>query len=65
MSFPTYQTYGTNIDQSLLDADCQALRKAMKGLGTDEKAIINILTSRNNAHRYMLKQRYKDLLGRD
>ena len=37
----------------------------MKGLGTDEKTIINILTSRNNAHRYMLKQRYKDLLGRD
>ena len=62
MSFTTYQNYGTNIDQSLLDADCQALRKAMKGLGTDEKAIINILTSRNNSHRYMLKQRYKDLL---
>ena len=65
MAYPTYQTYGTNIAQNLLDADCQALRAAMKGLGTDEAAIINILTSRNNAHRYMLKQRYKDLLGRD
>ena len=41
------------------------LRAAMKGIGTDEKAIINILTSRSNAHRYMLKQRYKTLLGRD
>ena len=65
MTSLTIQTYGLNIDQSLLDADCKALREAMKGLGTDEKTIINILTSRNNAHRYMLKQRYKDLLGRD
>ena len=65
MVYPTYQTYGTNIDQNLLDADCKALRAAMKGLGTDEAAIINILTSRNNAHRYMLKQRYQATIGRD
>ena len=64
-NYPTWQTYGNNIAQALLDQDCQALRKAMKGLGTDEAAIINILTSRPNAHRYMLKQRYKDLLKRD
>ena len=64
-NYPTLQTYGMNIAQNLLDQDCQALRAAMKGLGTDEKAIINILTSRPNAHRYMLKQRYKALLGRD
>jgi len=63
--YPTLQTYGTNIAQNLLDQDCHALRKAMKGLGTDEDAIINILTSRPMAHRYMLKQRYKALLGRD
>jgi hypothetical protein len=63
--YPTYQTYGSDIAQNLLDQDCQALRKAMKGLGTDEAAIINILTSRSNAHRYTLKQRYKSLLGRD
>ena len=63
--YPTWQTYGNNIAQNLLDQDCQALRAAMKGLGTDERAIINILTSRPNAHRYMLKQRYKALLGRD
>ena len=65
MVYPTYQTYGTNIDQNLLDADCKALRAAMKGIGTDEAAIINILTSRNNAHRYMLKQRYQATIGRD
>ena len=65
MVYPTYQTYGSNIDQTLLDSDCKALRAAMKGIGTDEAAIISILTSRNNAHRYMLKQRYKELIGRD
>jgi hypothetical protein len=64
-SFPTYQTYGSTIDQNLLDTDCKALRAAMKGIGTDEDAIIKILTTRNNAHRYMLKQRYQALLGRD
>ena len=64
-NYPTLETYGMNIAQNLLDQDCQMLRAAMKGLGTDEKAIINILTSRSNAHRYMLKQRYKTLLGRD
>ena len=36
----------------------------MKGLGTNEAVIINILTSRSNAHICMLKQRYKALLGR-
>ena len=63
--YPTLQTYGMQIAQNLLDQDCHALRAAMKGLGTDEKAIINILTSRSNAHRYMLKHRYKALLARD
>ena len=63
--YPTWQTYGNNIAQNLLDQDCRALRAAMKGLGTDEAAIIRILTSRPQAHRYMLKQRYKALLARD
>ena len=63
--YPTWQTYGQDIAQAILDTDCRALRAAMKGIGTDEDAIINILTSRSNAHRYMLKHRYKALLGRD
>ena len=63
--YPTFQTYGRDIAQEILDTDCRALRAAMKGLGTDEATIIRILTSRSNAHRYMLKHRYKALLGRD
>ena len=65
MPLPTFQTYWATIDQNLLDTDCKALRAAMKGIGTDEDAIIKILTTRSNAHRYMLKLRYKALLGRD
>ena len=63
--YPTIETYGRDIGQEILDTDCRALRAAMKGIGTDEAAIIHILTSRSNAHRYMLKHRYKALLGRD
>ena len=61
----TWETYGKDIDQSILDQDCQRLRDAMKGSGTDERAIIAVLTSRCNVHRYLLKQRYKVLFDRD
>ena len=65
MAAYTYQTYGSNINLTQIDQDCHALRKAMKGLGTDEDLIISILTNRNNEQRYMIKQRYKTLLNRD
>lgn len=52
-------------NQQLLDDDCNALKKAMKGLGTDEKAIIDILAQRNNTHRCMLKKRYQELFNKD
>ncbi|XP_798157.3 annexin A4 [Strongylocentrotus purpuratus] len=47
------------------DVDSQALRKAMKGLGTDEKAIINIICYRTNAQRQEIKIHYKTAFGRD
>ncbi|XP_051930349.1 annexin A6 isoform X2 [Hippocampus zosterae] len=52
----------TNFDPS---ADAQALRKAMKGFGTDEDAIIDIVARRSNAQRQEIRQTFKSLLGRD
>uniref|UniRef100_A0A8C7ZMB1 Annexin n=1 Tax=Oryzias sinensis TaxID=183150 RepID=A0A8C7ZMB1_9TELE len=46
-------------------ADAQALRKAMKGFGTDEDTIIDIVTQRSNAQRQEIRQTFKSLLGRN
>nr|XP_044633080.1 annexin A6 [Equus asinus] len=47
------------------DADAKALRKAMKGLGTDESTIIDIITHRSNAQRQQIRQTFKSHFGRD
>ncbi|KAA0709609.1 Annexin A6 67 kDa calelectrin [Triplophysa tibetana] len=46
-------------------SDAQALRKAMKGFGTDEDTIIEIVTQRSNEQRQEIRQAFKSLLGRD
>ncbi|KAG5852990.1 hypothetical protein ANANG_G00068390 [Anguilla anguilla] len=46
-------------------SDAKALRKAMKGFGTDEDTIIEILAHRSNAQRQEIRQAFKSSLGRD
>uniref|UniRef100_A0A8D0HBP2 Annexin n=1 Tax=Sphenodon punctatus TaxID=8508 RepID=A0A8D0HBP2_SPHPU len=47
------------------DEDAQKLRKAMKGLGTDEDAIIEVLANRNVSQQQQIKMTYKSTIGRD
>uniref|UniRef100_A0A8C0H460 Annexin n=1 Tax=Chelonoidis abingdonii TaxID=106734 RepID=A0A8C0H460_CHEAB len=47
------------------DGDAKVLRKAMKGLGTDEGAINDVVTHRSNAQRQEILKAYKSHFGRD
>jgi len=47
------------------NGDAETLYKAMKGLGTDEDAILQLLTARSNGQRMQIKAAYKTLHGKD
>jgi hypothetical protein len=40
------------------------LRKAMKGIGTDESKVIKVITSHRNGARQLIKQQYMTMYGR-
>lgn len=46
------------------EEDAGVLRKAMKGLGTDEAAIINLLVARSNDQRQDIVKRFKLMYGK-
>ncbi|CAF0993983.1 unnamed protein product [Adineta steineri] len=47
------------------EADCQALGHAMKGAGTNERALIDIIANRSNVQRQQIKLHYKTMYGED
>ncbi|XP_042226955.1 annexin B10-like isoform X2 [Homarus americanus] len=46
-------------------SDASLLRKAMKGFGTDEAAIINVLSHRTSAERQQIMLKYQQAYGRE
>lgn len=67
MSGLTVETKGTIIENPNFDCEevAVALRAAMKGWGTDDKALISILVNHNADQRLALAKIYKTMYGRD
>ncbi|NXU78359.1 ANX11 protein, partial [Oreotrochilus melanogaster] len=63
----THGTRGTITDAPGFDPlkDAEVLRKAMKGFGTDEQAIIDCLGSRSNKQRQQIILSFKTAYGKD
>ena len=51
----------TGLYTPLLDYDCQQLRKSVKGLGTDEKSLVEILALRNSNEIQKIRKRYSEI----
>jgi annexin A7/11 len=66
--FPfTFQGTPTVLPAAPFDAssDANALRKAMKGFGTDEDGLINVICRRTNAQRQEIARNFKTCFGKD
>ena len=63
--FPNFQPSILPAEDFDANTDAQALRKAMKGFGTDEQAIIDILTARCNSQRQEISKAFTHEYGRD
>ncbi|CAG9817526.1 unnamed protein product [Phaedon cochleariae] len=47
------------------EEDAKALKQAFKGFGTDEEAVIEIITKRSNEQRRAIATRFKTMYGKD
>lgn len=47
------------------ERDTDIIRKAMKGMGTDERAIIDIISQRSNQQRQQIMTMFKTMYGKD
>lgn len=60
-----FETIVIALMMPLADYDATSLRKAIKGIGTDESVLIEILCTRTNAEIVAIKQSYQRLFSRD
>ncbi|OZJ03463.1 hypothetical protein BZG36_02729 [Bifiguratus adelaidae] len=64
-SAPPAPTYGQPmVNPALVDQDCQAIHKACKGFGTDEKALIEVIGRRDPNHMQAVHDRYRGMYGK-
>ncbi|CAH8513671.1 unnamed protein product [Schistosoma turkestanicum] len=65
-------SYGSHLHPTVVAApnfnpedDCERLRKAMAGLGTNEKELIEVIGHRSSEQRAILVQKYRSMYGKD
>ena len=59
-----FETLAVALFDTSIDYDCKELRTAMKGAGTDEETLIEIIGSRDNQRLTEIKKQYRVLFNR-